>query len=113
MLKEAECTDEDDSLAPQMEKIDYKVVQTAGQQRPNHWIIICQHCQQKKEIKGVKDAEAYVGNGALDGLKLFKITKHPANTETPPALNVQEVMVNVDQNSTNAKQGKFAAAHDG
>lgn len=87
--------------------------EAAGKQRPNHRIEVRQHSEQEKEVKCVKDAKANVGNGALDGLQVAEIAKHAGNAEAALALNVQEVVVDVDQDSANGKKDKFSSAQDG
>lgn len=113
MLDETERTDEDDSLAPQVVKVDQKVKEAAGKQRPNPRIEVRQHSKQEKKVKCVEDAKANVGNGALDGLQFPEVAKHAGNAETALALNVQEVVVDVDQDSANGKKDKFSSAQDG
>ena len=95
MLHEKKGADGEDTLALQVKKIEAKVIQAAHQQGKEGRVKNSQYTEQDKKIDRVKEAEANVRNGALDRLQFPEVAKHPGHTEVTPALDVEQVVVDV------------------
>jgi hypothetical protein len=104
VLQEKVRPDEDDPLAPQVEKVDGKVVEATGQQIVDRRIEVSQYCEQNEKIDRVEDAKSHVGDGALDRLQFVEVAKHTGYVEIPPALNVQQIVIDIDQDSAYGKK---------
>jgi hypothetical protein len=110
MLYEEVRTDGEDPFATQVNKVEDEVEQATPQQIPDHRVKIRQYGKQRKEVDRVEDAEAYVGNGSLDRLQFFEVSKHPRYAEVAPALDVEQIVIYIDQDGTDGKKHYFLCA---
>jgi hypothetical protein len=106
-------TDENNLLAPQIDQVDQKVKQAAGQKVTDNWKEVGKQGQQYEEVNRVEETEAYIWNSSLDRLQLAEVAKHPAYAEITPALNVQQIVIHIDQDSTDGERDYLLPCQNG
>lgn len=76
----------------------------ADKQREQQWIEQGQYPDQQEKIDRMEKAEAHIGDRMLDILQVGEIAEHPSDVEAAGPYDVEEVVVNVDEDTADGEE---------
>jgi len=104
MLDDEVGADEGNPLALQIDEIDREVEEETGKKRNEEGVEEGENADDEEKVERVEEAEADVRDCLLDRLKRGEVAEHPPDVKAPGALDVEEVMINVDEDAAGGKE---------
>jgi hypothetical protein len=96
--------DEGDSLALEVDEVDREVEEKPCEEGNEEGVEECENADDEEKVERVEETEADVRDRLLDRLKLGEVAEHPPDVKAPGALDIEEVVVNVDEDAGGGKE---------